>query len=442
MYRNRKGRKRIRNKLLALLCAGVIALGSGVPASPAVFADDFDMDEAKDQLASLNQTYDQLEQQKKDLQNKIYGVQSEKKRQSEEKNELEQQISLTTQQIDVLSEKITNLDNQIQRQEEIIEQNNQDIAAKETEIGEKQQEIEKNEELLRQRIRRNYMAGEPSVLEVLLGADSFYSMLSSTTMVTRMVNRDKDFLAELAGQKTSLLEDREYLENLRERNEEIREAFEQNKAENEETRALYNEQAESLEQDVEKIRNSIQTLEDTEREFYANQAKIQKEMQEAQAEVTRIYAALEEMRRKNQTGDDEYTGGQFGWPLPGYSMLTSYYGWRFNNSDFHTGLDISGSQCYGKTVVAANPGTVAFVNTSYRDGVGYGIYLIIDHGGGYSTLYAHLSAIDVELGDVVARGTPIARVGATGWATGPHLHFEVRIDGKTQNPLSYLGSPS
>lgn len=423
-----------------MLCAGGLVLG-GAPSSP-VLADDLDMDEAKDQIASLNQTYDQLEKQKKELANKIYGVQSEKKRQSEEKNELEQQISLTSQQIEVLTEKISYLDGQIQQQEEAIEQNNEDIVAKEIEIEEKQLEIEHNEELLKQRIRRSYMAGDPTTLEVLLGSDSFYSMLSSTTMVTRMVNRDKDFLAELAEQKLSLQDDHTYLENLREENERIKESFEENKAENEEARSLQSEKAESLEEDVAKIRSSIQTLEDTEREYYANQAKIQKEMQEAQAEVTKIYAMLEEMRKQNQSGNDEYTGGQFGWPLPGYSMLTSYYGWRFNNSDFHTGLDISGSQCYGKTVVAANPGTVAFVNTAYKAGVGYGIYLIIDHGGGYSTLYAHLSAIDVNVGDVVARGTPIAKVGATGWATGPHLHFEVRIDGKTQNPLSYLGSPS
>lgn len=433
-------RKRNRIRLAALLCAAGLILG-GTPSPVLADDDDFDMDDAKAQIADLNQAYDQLEQQKKDLANKIYSVQSEKKRQSEEKNELEQQISLTTQQIEVLSEKISQLDEQIQRQEAKIAQNDLDIAAKEQEIEDKQDEIEQNEELLRQRIRRSYMAGEPSTLEVLLGADSFYNMLSGTTMVTRMVNRDKDFLAELAEQKLSLQDDRDYLEGLRRDNEQIKADFEENKAESEETRSLYNEQAESLEEDVEKISSSIQTLEDTEREYYANQAKIQKEMQEAQAEVTRIYAALEEMRRKNQSGDDEYTGGQFGWPLPGYSMLTSYYGWRFNNSDFHTGLDISGSQCYGKTVVAANPGTVAFVNTTYRAGVGYGIYMIIDHGGGYSTLYAHLSAIDVNVGDVVARGTPIAKVGATGWATGPHLHFEVRINGQAQNPLSYLGSP-
>ena len=120
-------------------------------------------------------------------------------------------------------------------------------------------------------------------------------------------------------------------------------------------------------------------------------------------------------------------------------MITSYYGWRFNNTDFHTGIDISGANVYGKSVVAANPGRVAFVNTSYTNGVGYGMYVIVDHGGGYSTLYAHLSAIDVSVGDVVARGTPIAKVGSTGWSTGPHLHFEVRINGQHQNPLNYLG---
>ena len=89
--------------------------------------------------------------------------------------------------------------------------------------------------------------------------------------------------------------------------------------------------------------------------------------------------------------------------------------------------------------MAANPGRVAFINTKYTNGVGYGIYMIVDHGGGYSTLYAHLSSIDVQVGDVVARGTPIAKVGSTGWSTGPHLHFEVRINGQHQNPLNYLG---
>ncbi|MCI9458097.1 MAG: peptidoglycan DD-metalloendopeptidase family protein [Oscillospiraceae bacterium] len=436
-------KKNNRRRFTALLCAVGLIIGGAFPCPVLADDDDFDMDSAKEQIAGLNQAYDELEKQKQALANQISSVQSQKKQQSAERNELEQKISLTTQQIEVLTEKISALDKQIEQQQAKIDQNNRDIADKEVEIEQKQQEIEHNEELLRQRIRRSYMAGEPSTLEVLLGADSFYTMLSSTTMVTRMVNRDKDLLENLADQKLGLLDDYDYLEGLKLENEQVKAEFEASRAENEETRSQYDEQTKSLEEDVEKITSTIQSLEDTEREYYANQAKIQKEMQEAQAEIAQIYAALEEARR-NSSGSDEFLGddGDWGWPLPGYKMLTSNYGWRFNNSDFHTGLDISGPQCYGKTIVASNPGTVAFVNTSYKAGVGYGIYVIVDHGGGYSTLYAHMSAVDVSVGDIVVRGSPIGKVGATGWATGPHLHFEVRINGKTQDPLAFLHVPS
>ena len=86
-------------------------------------------------------------------------------------------------------------------------------------------------------------------------------------------------------------------------------------------------------------------------------------------------------------------------------------------SDFHTGIDISGANIYGTPVVASNSGKVVFVNTSYTPGKGYGKYLIVDHGGGYTTLYAHNSEIVVNVGDYVTRGQTIAKVGSTGWST-------------------------
>ena len=415
-------------KFTAILCSVSLLLACG--ASP-VAADDLSETEAKEKIQQLNDRYVELENQKKALQSQISSVQSQKQQQSQVKNQLEGEISVTTEQIELLNEKIAYLEEEIAYQEQAIVENDEEIAAKEEEIALKEEEIAENEELLRQRLRRSYMEGTPSTLEVLLGSGSFFSMLSATEMVTRMVSRDKELLENLAEEKTSLEDDREYLQAIREENESIRIDLETAKSEQEEARALQDEKAEELQGQVQKINSEIQSLEAMEKEYYANQAKIQAEMKAAQDEITQIYASLESV--------GEYTGGAFGWPLPGYSMITSYYGWRFNNTDFHTGIDISGASVYGKSVVAANPGRVAFVNTSYTKGVGYGMYVIVDHGGGYSTLYAHLSAIDVSVGDVVARGTPIAKVGSTGWSTGPHLHFEVRINGQHQNPLNYLG---
>ena len=101
-------------------------------------------------------------------------------------------------------------------------------------------------------------------------------------------------------------------------------------------------------------------------------------------------------------------------------------------------MDFTGSNVNGKKVVAANAGTVTFTKSTDIAGVGYGKYLILDHGGGYSTLYAHLSSINVSVGDEVRKGENIANVGSTGWSTGPHLHFEIRVNGKHTNPLPYL----
>nr|WP_243238528.1 M23 family metallopeptidase [Merdimmobilis hominis] len=127
-----------------------------------------------------------------------------------------------------------------------------------------------------------------------------------------------------------------------------------------------------------------------------------------------------------------------GWPVPGYSKITSDYGWRFNNTDFHTGIDISGPNIYGKQTVAVADGTVAFVQTTYTPGRGYGKYIIVDHGGGITTLYGHNSAILVSVGQKVTRGQALTQIGSTGWSTGPHLHFEVRVNGKHVNPWTYL----
>ncbi len=127
-------------------------------------------------------------------------------------------------------------------------------------------------------------------------------------------------------------------------------------------------------------------------------------------------------------------------PAPELTQITSSYGLRFNRSNFHTGVDFSVAGAYGKAVVAANAGKVAFVNTAYTPGYGYGKYLILDHGGGITTLYAHNSAILVQEGQTVEKGQKIAQVGSTGWSTGPHCHFEVRVNGTHTDPMPYLGN--
>ena len=133
-------------------------------------------------------------------------------------------------------------------------------------------------------------------------------------------------------------------------------------------------------------------------------------------EIAAAYASIANL---SSSTNSEYVGGEMKWPLPNYSTISSSYGSRFNGTDFHTGIDITGSNCMGATIVAANTGTVVKANTTFTVGRGYGKYIIIDHGGGKSTLYGHCSELLVSEGQTVSRGQAIAKVGSTGSSTGP-----------------------
>ena len=134
------------------------------------------------------------------------------------------------------------------------------------------------------------------------------------------------------------------------------------------------------------------------------------------------------------TGTLDVTGtGQFTWPVPSCKTVSSYYGYRWGR--LHSGIDISGGGVYGKTIVAADKGTVTKIR---YDANGYGHYLIISHNNGYSTLYAHCSKILVSVGETVSKGQAIAKVGSTGRSTGPHLHFEIRVNGTAKNPMNWF----
>ena len=96
------------------------------------------------------------------------------------------------------------------------------------------------------------------------------------------------------------------------------------------------------------------------------------------------------------------------------------------------------SGAYGKNIVATKDGTVIISSYEGQNGTGYGSYIVIDHGGGYTSLYGHCSELLVSEGQRVSRGQIIARVGSTGWSTGPHLHVEIRYNGETVDPLDYV----
>jgi len=143
------------------------------------------------------------------------------------------------------------------------------------------------------------------------------------------------------------------------------------------------------------------------------------------------------MIKRMQSGGDVQLGtGVYTWPTPGYKVITSPYGMRYHPilgiRKMHTGVDIGAPM--GATIVAADGGKI--IHAGWMGG--YGQVLVVDHGNGMSTLYAHLSSFIAGNGASVTKGQPIGRVGTTGWSTGPHLHFEVRENGSPVDPMSYI----
>lgn len=353
-------------------------------------------------LADLNNEYSELEAQNNALQAEIDKAQTEKAKQQAIKNKTTSEIKILQGQVSVLLEKIDLLE--------------EDIEEKETEIAELELQISENYDLFKTRLRALYMAGDTSTLSLLLGCESFGQFLTRSETLKKVSEHDQTLLNNLSVTLELL--------------EEAKTSVEADKEEMASSKAQLDVKNTELNSKLTATNAAIQDISKMEQEYLANQAELQKQMQEVQAEINEIYAGMD------SSGD--FVGGGFMYPVPGYRYISSYFGWRFNGTDYHTGVDFTGSGVNGKPVVASNSGTVTFVKTTYVAGRGYGKYVIIDHGGGYSTLYAHLSAIDVSVGQFVAKGSTIAYVGSTGWSTGPHLHFEIRVNGVPKNPLNYL----
>ena len=363
----------------------------------------------KEQISQLQDEQVRLQQQMTDYNNKIKDIKDDKKRQQAIANSIDEKISIIEESIAVGKEKIAVTSNY--------------ITAKNIEIRNKEADIEDNLQLFRDRVKAIYMTGGYSdtanSLMMLLGSKSVSEFLTRTEFLNRIAEHDHRMLEELRDQLADLNEEKAILDA--------------EKAALEEEKAALEAEQEELEKELQQAKNSIHDLSQMQKEYEENFEELSAMAKKIQEELLDIYKSL-------NTSNTAYVGGEMLWPVPGYSKITSTFGWRFNNTDFHTGVDITGGGVHGAKVVATNTGTVVHTNYCPYNGYayGYGTYLIVDHGGGITTLYAHLSNITVQKGDIVVMGQQIGNVGNTGWSTGAHLHFEVRKNGTAVDPMSYI----
>lgn len=301
--------------------------------------------------------------------------------------------------------------NNLQKKSDALQGKINDNQAK---LEKKQQEMQERMLIYRKRLRDIYINGQINYLDVLLGAKDFSDFSSRMYLLQKIISRDL-----------------ELLEKLKQDAAEINSRKEQLAAEMKEIKATQTE-LEAKKAKVNKLREQRAYM------LY----KAQEEEQSSQEEYERLLAISENiasmLRNMENSGGGAPAGqggtGQFMWPCNG--PITSYYGWRthpiFGTTKYHSGMDIAVDS--GTPIHAADSGTIVYSGWLG----GYGNCVMIDHGGGLVTLYAHNSALNVGEGQYVSKGAVVAYAGSTGYSTGPHCHFEVRLHGELTEPLNYL----
>ena len=431
------------NKIISLLMSVAFVFVSFMSYAPKAQAKTLgdlrdEYSDIKDKVSDSEQKVKELESQQADQSKIVSALNVQLQKLNQERENITAQKDLITEDIDATEEKISSL--------------NAEIAKLDAEIAAKDQEIKDTVKLFCDRMRANYMAGETSVLEIFTSSSDMSSFLNRLEMFKRVTESDQGLVDKLNKEIASI-------EKMQKELEEKKATLQKEKTELESKRSDLQATEDTLTENQNVIKEKTEEVEAKLNALNAQTKELKVSISEYNSEMSRLDNEIKEAIRKANQSSGSHNGGSnagsmnsnvsasgWAWPLPYDGVyLTSYYGYRYHPLDgdwrYHSGIDVSMSGAYGKNIVATRAGTVILSSLESESGTGYGNYIIIDHGDGYTSLYGHCSALLVSQGQRVSRGQIIARVGSTGWSTGPHLHFEVRYNGETVDPLDYVNMP-
>lgn len=348
-----------------------------------------------------------------DLQSQQQELQEQKNLTNGQLEGVQVQLSETMQQVQNLSETINQTESEIDGLNTRLQTLQTSIIEEEQKLQIAQMDYDKQKKLFEDRMVAIYEAGETSYLDVLLSSKDITDFISNYYLISEIASYDTELLNQIDVQKKNIEETKETLDSQK------KEYAESKK--NAEKKAILLKNTQTVKN------NYMAKLTDAEKQLQAKIDEIDQATREVEAQIMLIAGA---------NSNTQYVGGVLAWPVPGYSTITSPFGMRVHPITgvykLHTGMDIRAP--IGANFVAANDGIV--VKAEYNRA--YGNMVMIDHGGGIMTLYAHGSEILVQLGQTVKRGDPILKVGSTGYSTGAHAHFEVRVNGTYVNPVDYF----
>lgn len=437
--------QRLTKRAFTFVIAAALTLGvfSGVSSSNLadIKTSASKISDAKEKVEEYQAQQDEYDKQIKDTEDDIA---------KEEENQ-----QAIKKQMDTVQKTIKSLDEYISELQANIDSLNGKIDETQELVDAKKAEIDTGIDNFKKRLRAMYIAGNDSYTSIILGAEDFYDILMKVELVKRVADHDNKIIDRLIVVKN------EY--------EAAKKKLEDQKAAVESEKATYDKQKEKKKQQRAKLKDlyskSAEAQENLEKEkaiFEKKKSEIAKEQQVFEDEWKRLVEEArqrEAARRAAASQNDTPSGntattrggsstvtGNFIWPVPGFYNITYGVGWRWGA--YHAGIDISSNGIRGAQIVASDAGIVVQAenycphdygkNGSCGCGGGYGRYCIVDHGNGYMTLYGHMENCIVSVGDKVNQGQTLGYVGSTGFSTGAHCHFEVRLNGAAQNPENYV----
>lgn len=433
------------NKLKRILCAMLCVCMISIPmAIPTVVS-------AEDSISDLEQQLQQLEQENQKYQKILDDTKSDIAEKEEYKSALVSKVQVLDEKIAVTREKISSL--------------NDDIKEKQDAYNKGLSEVEDQFDALANRLRILYMSGNATDLEIIFGAKDFSDLIDKMELVKNLANSDKELISEiqtkldeLSTQKESLEADKKDLETQQSSLKSDQDEFNKLISDNDEIlKNLYASNS--------KAQNSLESaalksdeIESKISEYYAAQKAAAEQAAQAAQSSSSSSSSSSGSSSSSSSGSSSSgssssgsssvivpSGSGFAWPTPGFVSRSSEW---FEDREVynHGGIDIAGAGIMGTPVVAAADGTVIATNSSCTHnwgksyscgcGGGYGNYVMISHAGGKMTVYGHLTSLTVSTGQTVSRGQVIGYVGSTGNSTGPHLHYECRLNGVRYNPMS------
>ena len=393
-----------KTRLVAALLSGVVLCGT--PAY--IMAEDEDL---TNQLDSIQQQVNQQNAAKADAETVIGSV-------SEQLRQIEEQLRQATAELGTIKEQRVAVEN--------------DITLNERQLAEAQKRLEGRESVFYKRVRDIYINGRLSYLDVVIGSKDFSDFANRLEVLKRIIDSDITLINEIKKERADIEAHKQKLEADRAKLVELEKAALAKQAEIEQKKAERNVV-------LQKAQNDRATAMQAIEELNASSAQVSamlKERQAARAAAAVAAAAAATQSSGGQGASDNWVQGtgQLGWPVSG--EITSPYGYRvhpiWGTTIYHSGIDIGVDE--GTPVHAADGGVVVW--SGWMGGYGYAV--VIDHGNGLSTLYGHNSELAVDEGQSVAKGQVISYAGSTGNSTGPHVHFEVRVNGDPVDPMGYL----